>query len=188
MGEVERTVETDELRADQATIRAELYGGMMDAYAGGDAANVGRRVVLGPNFTRSARQFGRSYQDALALLREHGPPALIGPPLTVVAHSAGEVRTRSASKDIVHSEVQVGEMDLFLASKPDQVSPDGKEHVIRTLSRIRDIGQEIHDRGGLAAMQAIFYIMTNFIVGNDRDRAKFTALKRFWRGIGNWEY
>ena len=92
MGEVERTVETDELRADQATIRAELYGGMMDAYAGGDAANVGRRVVLGPNFTRSARQFGRSYQDALALLREHGPPALIGPPLTVVAHSAGEVR------------------------------------------------------------------------------------------------
>ena len=35
MGEVERTVETDELRADQATIRAELYGGMMDAYAGG---------------------------------------------------------------------------------------------------------------------------------------------------------
>ena len=84
MGEVERTVETDELRADQATIRAELYGGMMDAYAGGDAANVGRRVVLGPNFTRSARQFGRSYQDALALLREHGPPDLIGPPLTVV--------------------------------------------------------------------------------------------------------
>ena len=79
-------------------------------------------------------------------------------------------------------------MDLFLASKPDQMSPDGKEHVIRTLSRIRDIGQEIHDRGGLAAMQAIFYIMTNFIVGNDRDRAKFTALKRFWRGIGNWEY
>ena len=43
-------------------------------------------------------------------------------------------------------------MDLFLASKPDQMSPDGKEHVIRTLSRIRDIGQEIHDRGGLAAM------------------------------------
>ena len=30
--------------------------------------------------------------EALALLREHGPPALIGPPLTVVAHSAGEVR------------------------------------------------------------------------------------------------
>ena len=71
-------------------------------------------------------------------------------------------------------------MDLFLASKPDQVSPDGKEHVIRTLS------QNVHDRGGLAAMQAIFYIMTNFIVGNDRDRAKFTA--RLWRGIGNWEY
>ena len=93
MGEVERTVETDELRADQATIRAELYGGLMDAvHVGGDAANAGRRVVLGPNFTRSARQFGRSYQDALALLREHGPPALIGPPLTVVAHSAGEVR------------------------------------------------------------------------------------------------
>ena len=86
------------------------------------------------------------------------------------------------------SDDQVGEMDLFLASKPDEMSPDGKEHVIRTLSRIRDIGQEIHDRGGLAAMQAIFYIMTNFIVGNDRDRAKFTALKRFWRGIGNWEY
>ena len=192
MGEVERTVETDELRADQATIRAELYGGMMDAYAGGDAANVGRRVVLGPNFTRSARQFGRSYQDALALLREHGPPALIGPPLTVVAHSAGEVRDEIREEAIVSilgtSDDQVGEMDLFLASKPDQMSPDGKEHVIRTLSRIRDIGQEIHDRGGLAAMQAIFYIMTNFIVGNDRDRAKFTALKRFWRGIGNWEY
>ena len=65
MGEVERTVETDELRADQATIRAELYGGMMDAYAGGDAANVGRRVVLGPNFTRSARPFGLIYHDSL---------------------------------------------------------------------------------------------------------------------------
>ena len=77
-------------------------------------------------------------------------------------------------------------MDLFLASKPDQVSPDGKEHVIRTLSRIRD-SRNSRPRG-LAAMQAIFYIMTNFIVGNDRDRAKFTALKRFWRGIGNWEY
>ena len=45
-------------------------------------------------------------------------------------------------------------MDLFLALKPDQMSPDGKEHVIWTLSRIRDIGQEIHDRGGFAAMQA----------------------------------
>ena len=87
MGEVERTVETDELRADQATIRAELYGGMMDAYAGGDAANVGRRVVLGPNFTRSARQFGRSYQDALALLREHGPPDLWTPVTVVIGET-----------------------------------------------------------------------------------------------------
>ena len=100
MGEDAPTVATDELLAHQTAIRAELYRGMTDAYAGGDAANAGRRVVLGPNFTRSPRQFGRSYQDALALLREHGPPALIGPPLTVVAHSAGEVRTRSASKEL----------------------------------------------------------------------------------------
>ncbi len=56
-------------------------------------------------------------------------------------------------------------MDLFLASKPDQVSPDGKEHVIRTLSRIRDIGQEIHDRGGLAAMQAIVHSVEALLEG-----------------------
>ena len=74
-------------------------------------------------------------------------------------------------------------MDLFLASKPDQVSPDRAEHVIRTLSR--DIGQEIHDRGGLAAMQAIFYIMTNFIVGNDRDRAPPRRRQERVLGTGN---
>ena len=119
MGEVERTVETDELRADQATIRAELYGGMMDAYAGGDAANVGRRVVLGPNFTRSARQFGRSYQDALALLREHGPPALIGPPSTVVVHPAGEMRDE-IREYVMHYATAHGARDRRLGPNAEQ--------------------------------------------------------------------
>ena len=36
-------------------------------------------------------------------------------------------------------------------------------------------------------MQAIFYIMTNFIVGNDRDRAKFRARFSSLMGIGNWK-
>ena len=118
MGEVERTVETDELRADQATIRAELYGGM-NAYAGGDAANVGRRVVLGPNFTRSARQFGRSYQDALALLREHGPPALIGPPSTVVVHPAGEMRDE-IREYVMHYATAHGARDRRLGPNAEQ--------------------------------------------------------------------
>ena len=56
-------------------------------YAGGDAANAGRRVVLGPNFTRPARQFGRSYQDALVLLREHGPPDLWTPVTVVIGET-----------------------------------------------------------------------------------------------------
>ena len=103
MGEVERTVATDELLAHQTAIRAELYGGMMDAYAGGDAANAGRRVVLGPNFTRPARQFGRSYQDALALLREHGPPDLWTPVTVVIGET-----TRDEIREYVMRYVTAG--------------------------------------------------------------------------------
>jgi len=84
------------------------------------------------------------------------------------------------------SDYQVGQMELFLAN-PNRVSAVRRETIKAKVSRIRNIGQEIHNRGGFTAMQANFYTLANFIIDiHDPDRAKFTALRRLWRGVGDW--
>ena len=57
------------------------------------------------------------------------------------------------------------------------------------LRRIRNIGQEIHDRGGFTAMQANFYIFFNILIPhNPAERAvKFRDIKYLWDGIGEWK-
>ena len=57
------------------------------------------------------------------------------------------------------------------------------------LRRIRNIGQEIHDRGGFTAMQANFYIFFNILIPhNPAERAvKFRDIKYLWHGIGEWK-
>jgi len=76
----------------------------MDAvHVGGDAANVGRRVVLDPNFTGSARQFGLSYHDSLPLLRVHGLPHLWTPVTVVVGET-----TRDEIREYVMRYVTAG--------------------------------------------------------------------------------
>ena len=57
------------------------------------------------------------------------------------------------------------------------------------LRRIRNIGQEIHDRGGFTAMQANFYIFFNILIPhNPAERAvKFRDIKYLWDGLGEWK-
>ena len=53
---------------------------------------------------------------------------------------------------------------------------------------MKNIGQEIHNRGGFTAMQANFYIFFNLLIPHDpAERAvKFRDLKYLWDGIGDW--
>jgi len=57
------------------------------------------------------------------------------------------------------------------------------------LFRIRNIGLEIHNRGGFTAMQANFYIFFNFLIPrNDvEEMIKFRDVKYLWDGVGDWE-
>lgn len=64
------------LRSEQGQrkIRAELYQGLFDAVAGGNEADVGRKVILPATYPGSPRQFVRNYQDAMAIVRKLGKP------------------------------------------------------------------------------------------------------------------
>ncbi|XP_010693207.1 uncharacterized protein LOC104906186 [Beta vulgaris subsp. vulgaris] len=69
----------DFFRHNQATIRAELYQGILDCFEGGEnsGANVGRRVILPPTFLGGPRDMKRRYLNALTLVQCYGKPDLI---------------------------------------------------------------------------------------------------------------
>ena len=59
----------DWLRRNQKTIRAELYGGLVDAIQAGDtdASQLGKRTVLPASFTGSPRNVSQNYQVSCIL-------------------------------------------------------------------------------------------------------------------------
>lgn len=68
----------DFLRNNQATIRAELYQGILDTVDNGecDGANVGHRVILPLSFIGGPRDMRRRYLNAMALVQKYGKPDL----------------------------------------------------------------------------------------------------------------
>jgi hypothetical protein len=73
------TVEDDRLqwmRTHQDEIRADLYQGLADAVAEGEAATAGVRVVLPSTHSHSPRNLMQRFQDAMAITRAHGRPHL----------------------------------------------------------------------------------------------------------------
>lgn len=68
----------DFFRNNQATIRAELYQGIIDCFDGGEksASNIGHRVILPPSFLGGPRDMKRRYLNALALVQRYGKPDL----------------------------------------------------------------------------------------------------------------
>ena len=73
------TVEDDRLqwvRSHQDEIRADLYQGLVDAVAQGEAATAGVRVVLPSSHSHSPRNLMQRFQDAMAITRAHGRPHL----------------------------------------------------------------------------------------------------------------
>ncbi|XP_056695709.1 uncharacterized protein [Spinacia oleracea] len=68
----------DFFRRNQATIRADLYQGILDTVESGEtnAANVGHRVVLPPTFIGGPRDLKKRYLNAMALVQRYGKPDL----------------------------------------------------------------------------------------------------------------
>ncbi|XP_048501440.1 uncharacterized protein LOC104885353 [Beta vulgaris subsp. vulgaris] len=68
----------DFFRHNQATIRVELYQGILDCFEGGEnsGANVGHRVILPPSFLGGPRDMKRCYLNAFALVQRYGKPDL----------------------------------------------------------------------------------------------------------------
>lgn len=70
------SAQLDYMRFNQTSLRADLYGGAADAVAKGDAGNAGKRVVLAPTFMGGPRHMNRMFEDAMAIVAEHGKPSL----------------------------------------------------------------------------------------------------------------
>jgi hypothetical protein len=70
------TSRLDFLRNNQATIRAELYQGVVDAVQDGvqDMSNLGKKIILPASFDGSPRDMSAKYQDAMAICKEFGKP------------------------------------------------------------------------------------------------------------------
>jgi hypothetical protein len=53
--------------------------------------------------------------------------------------------------------------------------------------RIVEIGQRINDEGGMTAMVAVYYILTNFFLPPcDNRRTDLYIVKYHWNGVGEW--
>ena len=59
-------------------MREELYQGLSDMISNEDTNlnEIGKRVILSSNFTRSPKYLQQLYQDAMAIVREFGKPDL----------------------------------------------------------------------------------------------------------------
>ncbi|CAB5176430.1 unnamed protein product [Rhizophagus irregularis] len=64
------------LKHNQATLRTDLYNGVMDAIHANDNSNVGRRIILPSSFAGSPRQMYQLYQDAMSIVSRFGKPDL----------------------------------------------------------------------------------------------------------------
>jgi len=64
------------LKQNQATLRTDLYNGIMDAIHAEDSTNVGRRIILPSSFAGGPRQMYQLYQDAMAIVSRFGKPDL----------------------------------------------------------------------------------------------------------------
>ena len=73
-------VETNRLRwytLNQKQFRSDLYQDVHDVLAGdGDLNRAGKRIILPASYTGSNRDMAKSYQDAMAIVRALGSPAL----------------------------------------------------------------------------------------------------------------
>src|SRR5207248_2638079 len=64
------------LKYNQATLRTDLYNGVIDAIHAGDCTNLGRRIILPSSFAGGPRQMYQLYQDAMAIVSCFGKPDL----------------------------------------------------------------------------------------------------------------
>lgn len=62
------------VRANQKSIRAEKYQGLMDAAASDDHVNVGMKIILPATVYGSPRFYSEAFQDAMAIVRQLGKP------------------------------------------------------------------------------------------------------------------
>lgn len=72
------TTRLDYYRHNQATLRAELYQGIVDSVLKGEnrGSEIGKRIVLPASFIGGTRDMRRRYLDALALVQRFGKPGL----------------------------------------------------------------------------------------------------------------
>jgi hypothetical protein len=69
-------------------------------------------------------------------------------------------------------------MDNIECSKnnPDLVSQYAKD--------LKEVGQKVYERGGMSALRANFYIISNWM--RDRERICMSVLDYYWTGVGEW--
>lgn len=66
----------DYIRANQDTIRADLYQGIVGSVTSGKtrASNIGKRIVLPASFISGPQDMKRRYLDAMTLVQRYGKP------------------------------------------------------------------------------------------------------------------
>ena len=64
------------IKNNQATLRADLYKGVVDSITNTNVEDSGRTVILPSSFTGSDRWYQKHYQNSMALVRKYGKPDL----------------------------------------------------------------------------------------------------------------
>ena len=79
--------------------------------------------------------------------------------------------------------------DLIKKGYRIQYVDEGREELHKKLLRIRNIGQEIHDRGGFQAMHGNFQIFVACLNTHPLHSIRIACdygLNQFWDGVGDW--
>ena len=71
-------------------------------------------------------------------------------------------------------------------------NPEHKDYDENDKKEIKQLGQDIYDRGGFDALQANFYIMSYFMdfceEGNETHKTHISSLNALFNRIGEWRY
>ena len=66
--------------------------------------------------------------------------------------------------------------------------PMDSDYAPEQLALIKQLGQDTYDRGGMVALQANYYIMSNYMDFGKYHSHHISSLQAIWSGVGEWRY